>query len=184
MKKINKIFFFSLIIVIVSCQTEQEKAKAKTDAKAKIDSLFLAASKSVSAKEDSVKKHEPNADSTLSDSEFDITTTSASRVGFDKNDVSWNTVEKNEFRFVHKTNPNKLIVYKNNIEFKVYQNPKIYTYTKQNAKATEAGIEMIYVNGKKIIDYHINILKYAPNGLEKYSGYYVLGLMQGSEFWK
>ena len=176
-KIINKIFLLGLITIIVSCQSEQEKEKSIADAKVKIDSLFSAANKSASIK---------GVDSTLSDSNFDITTTSNYRVSFDKNEVSWNTEEKNEFRFVHKKKQNKLIVYKNNIEFKVYQNPKIYTYThtEQNGKGgTASGIKMIYVNEKKIIEYNINTLQYAPNGLEKYSGYYVLGLIEGSEFW-
>lgn len=181
----KKIFLLGLIITIVSCQTEQEKEKAKTDAKAKIDSLFFAASKSISAKEDSLKNYVPSADSTLFDSDFDVSTTSNSRVNFDKNEVSWNRVEKNEFRFVHKRKSNKLIVYKNNKEFKVYQKPQIYIYTKQNGtEPKETGIEMIYVNGKKIIEYHIYKIEYAPNGLEKHSEYYVLEPMQGSQFWK
>lgn len=169
----KRISLFSIIILIFSCQTEQEKAldqeKAEIDSNATMDSLFLAARKSVSAEKDSVKYNVSKKDSTLCDSDFDMISQSESRIHFDKNEVKWNKEEKNEFRIVFKKKLNKLIVYKNNIEFKTYHNPKIYI---DLAESLPIKI-MIYVDGKKIVRTNIGT-DYAPNGFENYSEYYHL----------
>ena len=80
-------------------------------------------------------------------------------------EVRFGDAEQNKFRLVYKKNLNKLIVYKNNIEFKTYQNPKIYVWTDDEMFMW---ISKIYVDGKCILVDG----KFAPNGLNNYTEYY------------
>lgn len=57
MKKLFALLFVAGALSIVACgPSKEEQAKMEADAKAKMDSLFNAASKSVSTAMDSVKK--------------------------------------------------------------------------------------------------------------------------------
>ena len=80
-------------------------------------------------------------------------------------EVRFGSAEQNKFRLIYKKNLNKLIVYKNNIEFKTYQNPKIYVWTDDEMFTW---ISKIYVDGKCILVDG----KFAPNGLNNYIEYY------------
>ena len=171
-------FLFLFILTIISCQSpEFKKQQQENEKQDSIAEAKPSAAKLEEIKEDAIAKYmlaNPvfKGDSTLITTDLDRKFYLNYRFYFGKKGGQWGKEvrygggEPNEFRFIYKKNLNKLIVYKNNIEFKTYQNPKIYVWN--NNDEMFMWIYKIYVDGKGILVAG----KFAPNGLNNYTEYY------------
>ncbi len=188
MEKYKKLFLFGLII-IVSCESEIEKQEKQQKLKQNsIDSLAVlleikaAESAALDAKTaDSITNYKETLDTDKNKidniPDIDESYSSNIRISFDRNKVDWKNNEKNEFRFIYKQSISKLIVYKNNNQFKTFEHTKISTDLLTIDELTRNIIlTRIVVNGKKIFYYdsNLNELNFAPNGINNYSQYYIL----------
>lgn len=177
-------FLFFFILIIISCQSpefkkqQQENAKQDSIAEAKAsraEEIIAEAFPNYTYK----AKHTVYKGDSLSTTDLDRKFNLNFRFHYGKKgaqyygkngaqwvkEVRFGSAEQNEFRLVYKKNLNKLIVYKNKIEFKTYQNPKIYVWTDDEKFVW---ISKIYVDGKCILIDG----KFAPNGLNNYTEYY------------
>lgn len=107
-------------------------------------------------------------DANIEDLNIDLKYSSGTVVRYDKNNVAWESKEKNLFRFVYKKDIDKLIVYKNTIEFKTYIHPVIPIADNWGDK-----LDNLQANGKVIFIDKLGYQEFAPSGFNNGSTYYI-----------
>jgi hypothetical protein len=175
-KGTRKFFILSTLLITIGCKPKTDQQSVKGMSTLLQDSSAKQSDSEKDINVTNLTNQILKRDSLEIENDFDFQFKSTTLIHYDKNQVEWKSEEKNEFRFVYKKKNHKLIVYRNNIEFKIYHKPRIFAdHYKYKSESWYKELTMIYVNEKSILNLgYLDNLEYSPNGFENHSDYYIL----------